>query len=70
METTSERLQRKLEMQVRAKGHLVRTVVPVGWSTYEMRQILDWEDGILPVRKLGDGVFAIEKPLATTLGIT
>jgi len=67
METTAERIQRKLEIQVRNKGHLVRTVVPEGYSTYEMRQILDWEDGIPPVRKPGEGVFSIEKPLTSGL---
>jgi hypothetical protein len=66
MKTITERIQRKLEIQIKAKGHHVRTVVPDGWSTYEMRQIIDWEDGVVPERKLGEGVWVIEKPLATT----
>ena len=58
MNTTAERLQRKLSIRLREKNHMVQTVVPDGWEPYDMMQLLKWEDGedvILPV-----GVHVIE----------
>lgn len=65
--STAERLQRKLAAQQRGMGHEVRTVVPEGWEPYHLMQLIKWEDGEIPERKLSEGVFLVEKPLRMPL---